>query len=180
MESSAISSTFRPPTIPRAQYQVRFQLHGGISAPRDTNERRGRTGIGRLAGAEQIYVLPAAWNEAPWWSDAQIDNLRGILDIVKRTYNVDENRVVLSGVSDGGTGAYFVGMLDTTPYASFLPLNGYILVLQHTAQDDRALSRESPEQAALRRQRRTRSAVSDGRRRADTGAPVERRRCDHV
>src|SRR6476659_6528384 len=27
-------------------------------------------------------------------------------------------------------------MLDTTPYASFLPLNGYILVLQHTAQED--------------------------------------------
>jgi hypothetical protein len=29
-------------------------------------------GIGRLAGAEQIYVRPVGWNEAPWWSDAQI------------------------------------------------------------------------------------------------------------
>ena len=74
-----------------------------------SNDGDGATGIGRLAGAEQIYVLPAAWNDAPWWSDAQVDNLRGILDAVKRTYNVDENRVVLSGVSDGGTGAYFVG-----------------------------------------------------------------------
>ena len=27
-------------------------------------------------------------------------------------------------------------MRDTTPFASFLPLNGYIMVLQHTAQDD--------------------------------------------
>ena len=170
-----------PPAYdPARVYQVRIQLHGGISAPRDTNERRWRAGIGRLAGAEQIYVLPAAWNEAPWWSDAQIDNLRGILDAVKRTYNVDENRVVLSGVSDGGTGAYFVGMLDTTPYASFLPLNGYILVLQHTAQDGRAVSRQPPEQAALRRQRRARSAVSDGRRRADARALVERRRDDYV
>jgi hypothetical protein len=126
-----------PPAYdPARVYQVRIQLHGGISAPRDTNERRWHAGIGRLAGAEQIYVLPAAWNDAPWWSAAQIDNLRGILDAVKRTYNVDENRVVLSGVSDGGTGAYFVGMLDTTPYASFLPLNGYILVLQRTAPED--------------------------------------------
>ena len=56
-------------------------------------------------------------------------NLRTILDTVKRTYNVDENRVVLSGVSDGGTGAYYVAMHETTPFASFLPLNGFIMVL---------------------------------------------------
>ena len=49
---------------------------------------------------------------------------------MKREYNVDENRVVVSGVSDGGTGAYYVAMRDTTPYASFLPLNGYVLVLR--------------------------------------------------
>ena len=49
---------------------------------------------------------------------------------IERTYNVDENRVVLSGVSDGGTGAYYVAMHDTTPFASFLPLNGYIMVLR--------------------------------------------------
>ena len=50
---------------PSRTYQVRMQLHGGIAAPKDNNERRGRNGIGRLAGAEQIYVLPASWNEAP-------------------------------------------------------------------------------------------------------------------
>ena len=48
---------------------------------------------------------------------------------MKRTYNVDENRVVVAGVSDGGTGAYYVAMRDTTPYASFLPLNGFIMIL---------------------------------------------------
>ena len=36
---------------------------------------------------------------------------------------------MLSGVSDGGTGAYYVAMHDTTPFASFLPLNGFIMVL---------------------------------------------------
>jgi hypothetical protein len=86
---------------------------------------------GRLAGGEQIYVMPYAWRDAPWWSGRQIDNLRGILDAVKRTYNVDENRVVLSGVSDGGTGAYYAAMRDTTPYAAFLPLNGFVAVLDN-------------------------------------------------
>jgi len=120
---------------PARAYQVRFQLHGGVAASREANERRGRSGIGRLAGTEQIYVLPAGWNEAPWWSDAQVANLSAILDTIKRTYNIDENRVVVSGVSDGGTGAYYVAMRDTTPYAAFLPLNGFILVLTNVTQD---------------------------------------------
>jgi hypothetical protein len=121
------------------RYQLRFQLHGGVSAPREASERRGRGGIGRLAGVEQIYVLPASWNEAPWWSDAQVVNLRAILDAVERTYNIDENHVVVSGVSDGGTGAYYIAMRDTTPYASFLPLNGYIFVLANVIDFDRDL-----------------------------------------
>ena len=112
---------------PARRYQVRFMLHGGVMRP--DPQLRG-DGTVRLAGAEQIYVSPAGWSEAPWWSDTQVDNLRGILDTVKRTYNVDENRVVVSGVSDGATGAYYIAMRDTTPYASFLPLNGYVLVLR--------------------------------------------------
>ena len=109
------------------KYQVRFQLHGGVMRPEST--LRG-DGVVRLAGAEQIYISPAGWSEAPWWSDQQVASLRTILEDVKREYNVDENRVVVSGVSDGGTGAYYVAMRDTTPYASFLPLNGYVLVLR--------------------------------------------------
>ena len=115
---------------PARAYQVRVQLHGGVMRPL-ADRRPG--GVGRLAGAEQIYVMPVGWDEAPWWSDAQIDNLRAILDSVKRTYNVDENRVVLSGVSDGATGAFYVAMRDVTPYAAFLPLNGSMLVLSHEA-----------------------------------------------
>jgi len=113
---------------PARRYQVRFQLHGGVS--RESNQPRGDGSIGALAGAEQIYILPTAWADAMWWSPVQLENLNTILDTVKRTYNVDENRVVLSGVSDGGTGAFYVAMKATTPFASFLPLNGSLLVLR--------------------------------------------------
>ena len=114
---------------PSKRYQVRIQLHGGVNRERTAPRRS--TGIGRLAGAEQIYIVPSAWNEAPWWCDAQLENLRAILDTVKRTYNVDENRVALSGVSDGATGAYYVAMRDPTPYGPILPLNGSIVVLRN-------------------------------------------------
>ncbi|MCU1335551.1 MAG: hypothetical protein JWO19_1132 [Bryobacterales bacterium] len=120
---------------PATRYQVRFQLHGGVGGRTD-NKPRGNGQIGALAGAEQIYVIPYAWNDAPWWSDDQVLNLHMIVDALKRRYNVDENRVVVAGVSDGGTGAYYVAMRDTTPYASFLPLNGYIMVLANGEVDD--------------------------------------------
>jgi pimeloyl-ACP methyl ester carboxylesterase len=120
---------------PSHKYQVRFQLHGGVDGRTD-NQPRGSGGIGQLAGAEQIYVLPYSWRDAPWWSDDQILNLNAIVDQLKRTYNIDENRVVVSGVSDGGTGAYYVAMRETTPFASFLPLNGFILVLANDSIDD--------------------------------------------
>jgi poly(3-hydroxybutyrate) depolymerase len=113
---------------PTKKYQVRVQLHGGVGRP-DAAPRTG--GIGALAGAEQIYVLPTAWAGAEWWTDRQVTNLRAILDRVKRTYNVDENRVVLSGVSDGGTSTYYMAMRETTPFAAFLPLNGTLAVLRN-------------------------------------------------
>jgi hypothetical protein len=112
------------------------QLHGGVGRIADNTPPRSGSN-GHLAGAEHIYVMPYAWRDAPWWSRRQIENLRAILDRVKRAYNVDENRVVLSGVSDGGTGAYYVAMRETTPFASFLPLNGFIMVLRNeTAEAD--------------------------------------------
>jgi hypothetical protein len=120
---------------PSRRWQVRFQLHGGIGG-RGDNKPRGTGEIGALAGAEQIYVLPYAWDEAPWWGDDEVLNLNTIVDSLKRTYNVDENRVVLSGVSDGATGAYFIAMRDTTPFASFLPLNGFYMVLSAGDIDD--------------------------------------------
>jgi dienelactone hydrolase len=120
---------------PARRYQVRIQLHGGVGG-RATNAPVGNGTVGALTGAEQIYVVPYAWADAPWWSADQVMNLTAIVDRLKRLYNVDENQVVLSGVSDGGTGALYVAMRETTTFASVLPLNGYLLVLALRDIDD--------------------------------------------
>jgi hypothetical protein len=115
---------------PVQKYQLRVQLHGGVGRMESNSPPRAESSV-RLPGVEQIYLMPYAWRDTPWWSLRQVVNLRTILDLVKRTYNVDENRVVISGVSDGGTGAYYVAMRDPTPFASVLPLNGFMLVLEN-------------------------------------------------
>ena len=113
---------------PARRYQVRFQLARRRQpreqpAARRRQHRRARRRGADLHPADQLGRRDVV-------EPAQLENLRTILDTVKRTYNVDENRVAVAGVSDGGTGAYYIAMKDTTPYASFLPLNGYILVLR--------------------------------------------------
>ena len=116
---------------PARAYQVRVQLHGGANRlnPPDPS----RIAVDRLPSAiEEIKVFPAAWAQSIWWTWSQVENLSRIVDKVKRKYHVDENRVYLTGISDGGTGVFFEAFRDTTPWASFLPLIGSMTVLANT------------------------------------------------
>ncbi|PYR00990.1 MAG: hypothetical protein DMF96_01535 [Acidobacteria bacterium] len=56
---------------PGRRYQVRIHLHGGVGG-RGTNAPVGTGAIGALAGAEQIYVIPYAWADRPWWRQDQV------------------------------------------------------------------------------------------------------------
>ncbi|RMH14109.1 MAG: hypothetical protein D6701_11630, partial [Gemmatimonadetes bacterium] len=118
---------------PQRRYPVRVYLHGGIGRPLMGGGAWWR-GPERVAGPNHIAVFPAAWNTEPWWRRSQIENLREILATLRATYNTDENRVALYGVSDGGTGVYFVAFVDTTPWASFLPFIGHPAVLLNPQQ----------------------------------------------
>ncbi len=116
---------------PSRPFQVRFQLHGGIARARPLAVNRIRTDT-LPGGVEEIRVFPIGWVRSLWWSATQVDNLARILDRLKRTYNVDENRVYLTGTSDGGTGVFYVAFRDPTPWSSFLPLMGDMTVLANT------------------------------------------------
>ena len=113
---------------PSRPYQVRFQLHGGIARARPPVGSRIRVDA-LPSGVEEITVYPGGWVRALWWSATQVENLARIIDRLKRTYNIDENRVYLTGISDGGTGVYYMAFKDVTPWASFVPLIGNMVVL---------------------------------------------------
>jgi len=117
---------------PAIRYPVRVYLHGGVSRPKRENGEFWRNEA-RITRNDAVVVIPSGWSESLWWQDSQIENLQGILQDLKRTYNLDENKVFLLGISDGATGAYYQGFKATTPWAAFLPLNGHPIVLANPA-----------------------------------------------
>jgi hypothetical protein len=113
------------------KHPVRVYLHGGIArASIDSEARTPRRRLDVPPG--YIAVYPSGFAEAPWWSALQLDNLESTVTRLKRTYNVDENRVHLMGVSDGGTGAFYVGMRRPTPWSIIFPFNGSFRVLSNS------------------------------------------------
>ena len=136
--------------VPTRPWQVRVQLHGGVSRPPSTTAASGVTleeesspqsgrapnlsrprRENRIRGESQIYIYPSGFAGAEWWHGNQFENILRLIDRVKRKYNVDESRIYMTGVSDGGTGTYYMAMKDPTLWSAFLPLNGSIKVLMN-------------------------------------------------
>ena len=135
---------------PARAWQLRVQLHGGVNRRSQTIlgatlEEENASGAGRaptvgrrqqtnrIPGESQIYVFPSGSADAAWWHAHQVDNILRVVDRLKRRYNIDESRIYLTGISDGGTGAYYMAMRDPTVWSAFLPLNGSIKVLGNPA-----------------------------------------------
>ena len=119
---------------PARTWPLRVELHGGVGrpAPRGGGPPPGRALTStRLPGQSQIHIRPRSWADSMWWQAAAVDNIANLIDAVKRKYNVDESRVYVTGISDGGTGVLFLAMRDATPWAACLSLNGHPVVLQN-------------------------------------------------
>ncbi len=117
---------------PEVSYPVEFLLHGGVARPEwGPGVEWWRSGYADLQREDRIVVVPASWREAFWWHDNQADNLPAVLREVKRLYNVDDNRVSMTGISDGGTGAWFFAFKQPSEWASFLPYIGHPGVLRN-------------------------------------------------
>lgn len=115
---------------PARAWPLRVMLHGGVG--RAAPARGGaapRPLANRIPGAGELVLHPRAWSGIEWWTDAQVENVFALIDRVKRDYNVDESRVYVTGISDGGTGVYYLAMRAATPWAACVSLNGQPLVL---------------------------------------------------
>lgn len=54
-------------------------------------------------------------------------HLEGMIAQTKKLFNIDDNKVFLSGFSDGGKTVYLAANQTATPFACFYPINGAII-----------------------------------------------------
>lgn len=55
--------------------------------------------------------------------DIDSANLAGIVDHICRTWQVDQSRMLLTGMSDGGTFSYVSGLRDDSPFTHLAPIS---------------------------------------------------------
>ena len=137
VRSSTTSSRCRPITIRRRSGSCACSCTAASAVPRRTRRRRaaqptpaGRT-PNRIEGEKQIYLHPSGWIAAQWWDEEQVDNILRAVDALKRKYNIDETKIYITGISDGGTGVYYMALKEPNLWSSYLPLNGSLAVLRN-------------------------------------------------
>jgi len=76
----------------------------------------------RTRGA--ILVCPSSIGAS--WSlsgdDCDSPNIAAILDVVRQRWPIDESRILLTGMSDGGTFCYVSGLLASSPFTHIAPI----------------------------------------------------------
>jgi len=103
---------------PEREGPGRFELHGGMGA-KEWTDLEGRWSPGWRPVEGQIVIIPAGWWDSMWWERSQVENFERILRHVRATWNIDEDRVVLAGVSDGGAAVFFQAMRTPDPWAGY-------------------------------------------------------------
>ncbi|MDA9400124.1 phospholipase [Bradyrhizobium sp. CCBAU 45389] len=72
-----------------------------------------------------ILVAPTA--TGPTWAlmgdDADTPNLMRILETVRNRWNIDASRMLLTGMSDGGTFCYVTGLESASPFTHLAPVS---------------------------------------------------------
>lgn len=106
---------------PARRWPVVFALHGGSG--------HGRAFLwtwlrdARSRGA--ILVTPTARGDT--WAlmgpDIDSENLESILTTIRSDWNIDDDRLLLTGMSDGGTFSYVSGLRAASPFTHLAPIS---------------------------------------------------------
>jgi predicted peptidase len=115
---------------PEVQWPLIFFLHGAGS---DVNDSKFVMSYGLpevLYSGDQpqdfpfVVVSPQAFPGVPWWEGDTVTILNALLDEVVATYQVDPNRVYLTGLSMGGYGSWWLATAYPDRFAAMVSVSG--------------------------------------------------------
>jgi PDZ domain/Dienelactone hydrolase family len=119
------------------RYPLVIWLHGGVNgAPAEAASsaiEMWQQALGEKWSNEVMVLAPACiardtTEDAFWWRDKGQRNVLHILREVKQRFNVDDNKVFITGMSDGGSGSFGFAGRRPDSFAGYFPLVGHPLV----------------------------------------------------
>ncbi|MEM1321531.1 MAG: phospholipase [Bacteroidota bacterium] len=109
-------------------------LHGAISNPnlkKDPLAYIKKSKLIELADQGEFYLMFCYGQKGATWFDAVgMDMVMGEIREVQEQFNVDQQKIFLSGFSDGASGALYFSMTHPAPFAGFIAMNGSLRVAQ--------------------------------------------------
>lgn len=111
---------------PKQSWPVILFLHGAGERGED-GLKQTAVGIGHAIRMNPdrfptIVVMPQC-PEDVWW-DAALDDVKIALDQTRAEYNIDPNRIYLTGLSMGGFGTWIYGAAEVDTFAALMPICG--------------------------------------------------------
>lgn len=118
-----------PPDYTPAQKNAMIvYLHGGVGRSdfiEEPLDYARSNPFGTYAREESLFLLfPLGRDDLAWWKPAGMENIKKQLIYMKENYNIDDNRIYLTGFSDGGSASFHFALTDPDLFASFYPMSG--------------------------------------------------------
>ena len=120
-------------------------LHGGSGKGNDLSKLTGADSLPKYIkdgslGDVSAYVLapqcPANFNS---WIEVS-NQVFGLIDKVSKEYNIDENKIILTGHSMGGSGTWYIALQQPERFSCIVPMSGRI----EDTQENRAALSKTP------------------------------------
>jgi len=117
---------------PNTKTPILVYLHGGVSTKDFYSIEEGFPQDSPFIHfAEEnnwLMLFPFGNIDTSWWDLAGVRNIQTQVRTLKTYYNIDDDRIFMTGFSDGGSGSFFMAMSAPDDFASFYPLNGFLSV----------------------------------------------------
>jgi poly(3-hydroxybutyrate) depolymerase len=115
-------------------YPLIVLLHGGVNGMSSDVALQSWLTFMSVEQRKSCFLLaPTADCEettinARWWREGGMKNIEAMLAWTRRRYAIDDDRVFLSGHSDGGSGTWAMAFRRNDAFAGFFPMVGHPLV----------------------------------------------------
>ena len=106
-----------------------INLHGAVTWPMKDKKKRLKHAksqeVTELAIKNNWFIVfPFGEASATWWDNVGQSNVLNIIRESKRNYNIDDEKLWMTGFSDGASGSFHFAMTKPTDFAALFPLCG--------------------------------------------------------